>query len=701
MHYGPLALLLGLIVGAFVGIFYLQKLGWVSSLSNTKQFVIIWLFVGLIAVAFCTIVVIGLVKYKPKKPFSDKSTNFTLGAIPLICIASIFCSNVSGYNLVKAPVIPLIGIVIFFGTFFVVRWLKTVKIPHSRYALILIAYVMCTWMGGFSNSFDKIRNATISYLPAIANKMDAEKRQEGTKQTPIIFKNPKETNIEARKADLKEFMVRISGSPWGCILALLGYLLLVILYPELIVAIPFIGIGVFALKGGHRFTIHAVPIAAMAAVFLPLCLLELVRRFMKSCKAKVPSDWKWPEKPGEYFSEFGSWIFAMGGVRIVMLVLALALIWPNIKMARDRSARLGTVLQQAEVQLLDDIHKASNPGDYVHTWWDWGTAVWYHAERNVLTHPGNQSPDTFVCAKMLMTGSPRLSAHLGVASAEYYHHKGGTAVHHLFKDANTNQPPSSMLKLLEEHLPVAPTRDTYLYLPYRLIQFYSVLESFSERELIKGEPMPRSEWIMCGGYRTDGAEQVILMHPVNISVPIFHVDLKTFAMAELHNPVNAHNIHRSLQRGINPLQKLRFIAFHLHDNQQQLRLLYAHANSIRSEGDSFVYNGVDGKQGSLKLSTVKSIYPASRIKRIVTDDPKDPTKKREGQATGGDFEKPGLSLVILQNPRLVLLADDKAYASQLMKLLVLDQPDPKYFERVSANVSGRVFRIQQPTPPDP
>ena len=94
-------------------------------------------------------------------------------------------------------------------------------------------------------------------------------------------------------------MVRISGSPWGCILALLGYLLLVILYPELIVAIPFIGIGVFALKGGHRFTIHAVPIAAMAAVFLPLCLLELVRRFKTWSKQKAPPDCGWPKKPQE------------------------------------------------------------------------------------------------------------------------------------------------------------------------------------------------------------------------------------------------------------------------------------------------------------------------------------------------------------------------------------------------------------------
>ena len=39
------------------------------------------------------------------------------------------------------------------------------------------------------------------------------------------------------------------------------------------------------------------------------------------------------------------------------------------------------------------------PGDYVHTWWDWGSATWFHAERNVLTTPLNQSQDTFVLLK--------------------------------------------------------------------------------------------------------------------------------------------------------------------------------------------------------------------------------------------------------------------------------------------------------------
>ena len=172
---------------------------------------------------------------------------------------------------------------------------------------------------------------------------------------------------------------------------------------------------------------------------------------------------------------------------MVMPILALALIWPNIQIAQERSAALPTVLQLAEVQLLDDLRKASKPGDYVHTWWDWGTAVWCHAERNVLTHPGSQSFDTFICAKMLMTGSPRLSAHLGRTAVEYYHHGGpdgfgGLAVDHIF--GSGKQTPPEALKSLEERLPVQSTRDVFIYLPYKLIYLYQKVFVYHSQFLI-------------------------------------------------------------------------------------------------------------------------------------------------------------------------------------------------------------------------
>ncbi len=687
--YAPLTLFLGCIVGLFAGAFFLSSLGWVSSLSGAKQIVLLVLF----AVAFDIVAVFGLVKYKPKKPFSDKSTNFTLGAIPLVCLAIIYCSTTSGSYWVNNPVKPLTGLMLLFAsaigltllltTVLTKRFQITIQPSHSRYALIPIAVVCFVWMGGFSNSFNQIRNATIVYLPTISNKLDAQKRQGEAKPNPIIYKNVKETIIEARISPWSELMERISGSSWGCMLALLGYILLVILYPELLVAVPFIGIGVFAHWGGHRFTIHAVPIAAMSAVFLPLCLLELVRRFQKWSKTKAPSDCKWPRKPQEYFSEFGNWIFAVGGVRMVMPILVLALIWPNIKIARARSAALPTVLQQAEVQLLDDIRKASKPGDYVHTWWDWGTAVWYHAERNILTHPGNQSYDTFICAKMLMTDSPRLSAHLGRTAVEYYHHgkPNDLAVDYIF-DRRKQTPPEA-LKSLEEHLPVQSTRDVFMYLPYRLLNFYHVLHMFSERDLTTGKENPFPRFTAFRAWRRQG-NAIMLYGMSQTGQPDFLVDLAKLTLTDMRRGVPPMQARIAWQSGKNPFPKVGVITLYLKSKQ------LLHGNQIQIEPNGFNLTLLNGKTGFVPQGEVQMIYPATFVKQV--EQPNIP----ESHPTQGDVtKKPGLHIICSQNPPIAVLADEAAYKSQLVQMMILGRTDPEYFEQVSANGAGRTFKLKK------
>jgi len=632
----------------------------------------------------------GLIWFFKQDEFGVESKDFTLAAIPLISIAIIFCSEVSGFNLVITTVTPLIGMFIFLCTFFIVRWLKTGKVAQSRRALAFLAAIGLVWMVGFSNSFDRIRNKTVSYLPVIKNKIEAEKRQEAVSQTPIIYKNVKETIVEAKKSPWSELMARISGSSWGCLLALLGYLLLVLLYPELLIAIPFIGIGVFAHWGGHRFTIHAVPIAALSAVFLPLCLLESVRRFTQRSKEQVPPDCSWTYKPKEYFSRYGNWIFAVGGVRIFMLFLALALIWPNIQIAKERTtgskrfAKLGTVLEQAEVQLLDDIRKASKPGDYVHTWWDWGTAVWYHAERNVLTHPGNQSTDTYICAKMLMTDSPRLSAHLGRAAVEYYHEGSSSlAVNHIF--GKVNQTPTEALKSLEMHLPVVPTRDVFMYLPYQLLKFYHVLHMFSERDLSTGEEMPFPQFATFQAWQRQGnAIQIFGADRTGRAALYYLIDPAQLTLTHMRRGVTPMQARAASRNGQNPFPNVAVITLQLKNNQ----LLHVKQIQIKPEG--FDLKALNDKTGFVPTGEVQMMYPARLVKQV-----EQPHIQESHTAKGDAANKPGLHIICSQNPPIAVLADEAAYKSQLVQMLILGRADPEYFEQISANGAGRVFKLKK------
>jgi len=623
----------------------------------------------------------GLVWLLKKKQASAASTNFTLASISLICIGIVFCSTTPGYYWANEPARPLIGLALLLTTFFTIRWLLKKNAAQSRRTLVFMATIGLVWMVGFSNSFDRIRNATIYYLPGIKANLEVGKPQGEAKQNPIIYKNVKETIIEARKSPWSELMERISGSSLGCMLALLGFLLLVILCPELMIAIPFIGIGVFAHWGGHRFTIHAVPIAAMSAVFLPMCLLELFRRFTKWMKKRAPTDCSWPNKPQEYFSQFGTWTFAVGGVRIVMPLLALALIWPNIQMAKERSVTLPTVLHHAEVQLLDDIRKASKPGDYVHTWWDWGTAVWYHAERNVLTHPGNQSSDTFICAKMLMTDSPRLSAHLGRTAAEYYHHgqPNDFAVDHIF--GKGKQMPPEILKSLEEHLPVKPTRDIFMYLPYRLLNFYHVLHTFSERNLTTGKEMPLPQFSAFQAWRRQG-NAIMLYGMGQTGQPDFLVDLAQLTLTDMRRGVQPMQARAALQSGQYPFPKV--IRLRLKNRPP------VHVKRIQAKSDGFVLTSFNDKIGFIPQSEVQMIYPTGWVKQVEQLD-----TQESHSVEGEDAQKPGLHVIYSQNPPMAVLADEAAYKSQLVQMLILGRPDQEYFEQIAANATGRVFKLKK------
>ncbi|MEA3370711.1 MAG: STT3 domain-containing protein, partial [Campylobacterota bacterium] len=90
----------------------------------------------------------------------------------------------------------------------------------------------------------------------------------GTESEGLKFFQVAQTVREAGTIPFSTMANRISGSSIGVIASLLGYILLVIKYRPFILALPLIGIGVFSLWGGLRFTVYAVPVAAMSSVFL-------------------------------------------------------------------------------------------------------------------------------------------------------------------------------------------------------------------------------------------------------------------------------------------------------------------------------------------------------------------------------------------------------------------------------------------------
>ena len=128
----------------------------------------------------------------------------------------------------------------------------------------------------------------MQYMPSINQPAASPSTSDASKG--LAYKNVMETIVEARKSHWEELMIRITGSSWSCILAILGFIGLVLVHREFIIALPFIGIGVFAHWGGHRFTIHAIPIAALAITFIPIGLFLLVTYIKKLQRIATPTD---------------------------------------------------------------------------------------------------------------------------------------------------------------------------------------------------------------------------------------------------------------------------------------------------------------------------------------------------------------------------------------------------------------------------
>lgn len=640
------------------------------------------------------------------KSITNESKQYTLIAISLISISIWLCPYTAGFYwnttywqlwvslLVIAVAIP--GVI----------HLSRSSLPYAKQALKLLPVVCLLGMVVFGPSLRgiwtktwaylptvqkervlKIWTKTLAYLPSVLKERAPKatsKPNSGERQ--IKYKNVMETIIEAKHSSWSNLLIRISGSEWACILALLGYCVLVVVYPEFIIALPLVGIGIFAHWGGHRFTIHAVPIAALALAFLPFCMLEFWRIIYSGYSNKTPKNLDCMETPSEFSKEHGPWFGAILASHVVAGLIILAAIIPNLGLAIDRSKGLATVLDSDEVKILDDIKQKSQPGDYVLTWWDWGSATWFHAERNVLTSPNNQSYDTYFFAKMMTTDSPRLTAHLGRTAAEYFHHggpdgTGGLAVKHLFGDQTKT--PNEIIADLEENLPVESTRDVYIYLPSKLFPIYSVLRMFSERDLLTGQEKDHLITALSPYCKRDGDIVQIGLQPGHVS---FFVDLKLLILCEFNKRLTPQRLQALHSQGMSIGWKSGITSL------QAKNGALLHITKLNLGANEFSAQLLDGSSVKGAVSTVEWIFPSAPLIKVEQLDMGKPVTYQAEEENGGAS---GLCLAFSVNPPFAVVADSEAFNSQLFQMLVLGKYDPEYFELISSNPGGKAFKIKR------
>ena len=179
---------------------------------------------------------------------------------------------------------------------------------------------------------------------------------------------------------------RIIGSVVGFFIFIAGYIVLVLRHKEFLIALPLVGIGLFAHWGGLRFTVYAVPIAALSAVYL----LFIISEYIKNSYAKVA----------------------------FLLISTAALLYPNIMHTTKYNA--GTVFSKNEVVDLTKLNKISNPKDFTLTWWDYGYPIWYYSDTISLIDGGKHHEDNFIISKIFLSKSPQFAANFAKLSVEEF-----------------------------------------------------------------------------------------------------------------------------------------------------------------------------------------------------------------------------------------------------------------------------------------
>ncbi len=307
-------------------------------------------------------------------------------------------------------------------------------------------------------------------FPLIWHKIQAYTVRGTETEGKLHFFAVNQTVREAGRIPFDLLAKRISGSVPGFFLAMIGYVLLLWRYRPFILSLPLMGIGLFAYWGGLRFTVYAVPIAAMGAVYLFFYLAEYVKD--RRVALALP------------------------------LLATIVMLYPNIK--HIVGYKVPTVFNAPEVKDLVDLNKIASGKDYTIAWWDYGYPIWFYSDTITLIDGGKHDEDNFIVSKILQSDSPLLAANLSRLAVEtFVKHPTGKVAKILFKKEN----PNILLNRLRNNDYPLPkkTREIYLYLPFRMINIFPTVTVFGNLDLTTGKKLYQPSFFIARPIRQQGS----------------------------------------------------------------------------------------------------------------------------------------------------------------------------------------------------
>jgi hypothetical protein len=251
---------------------------------------------------------------------------------------------------------------------------------------------------------------------------------------------------ELRALSTLDMTKRVSGGPLWFALSTLGLLGLTWTRRCVLLLWPLFLLGTIGAElRGLRFTIYAVPAAALGLAWLAAHAIELVRTSMPPRIANLSTK--------------------LATVAAVLLLAA-----PAISHASRQ--KLPSTYTTAELALMGELARHAKPGDYVLAWWDQAYGLWYYAGVRTLVDGMKQDEDLFVVAESLFGSDQRLAANLArqaVERGEQSDHPR-PVVRKLFAEAASRglDADAYLSSLSVAHGTRNRARDIYLFMPARV-----------------------------------------------------------------------------------------------------------------------------------------------------------------------------------------------------------------------------------------
>ena len=281
---------------------------------------------------------------------------------------------------------------------------------------------------------------------------------------------------EAGSISFETFANRISGHTIIFFLSLIGFVLLTLKQPIMLLALPMIGLGFLANgffgligSGGLRFTIYAIPPFALGIAFL----IVYISDYIKNNILKYT----------------------------LMSILTVLILLPNI--IHITKYKVPTVFTKDEVKVLDKLKNIASREDYVVGWWDYGYPIRYYADVKTLSDGGKHSGFVNFPTSFILTNSQEVASKMLRLDVEYTESnfkiikENGNLSKENKRKINTNitqmtldykfDDTNDFLYSLQTDIKLPKkTRDIYLYLPNRMLNIYPTVQIFSNLDLMSG-----------------------------------------------------------------------------------------------------------------------------------------------------------------------------------------------------------------------